>query len=60
MKRFFFESTNRCGIVVESDYFSLEGSRLHCFAQKLGTSNRVEILIFFKIKSLLASHTILI
>jgi len=44
-KGFFSQSTKRCGIVVESDSIPLEGSRLHRFAQKIGTVNFVEIVL---------------
>ena len=47
MKGFFFQSTKKCGIVVESDSIPLEGSHLHHFAQKIGTVNLVEISSFF-------------
>ncbi len=48
MKRFFFESTKRCGIVVESDSVPLEGSHFHRFAQKIGTADLVEIVFSSK------------
>jgi len=46
MKGFFFQSTKRCGIAVESDSVPVEGSRLHRFAQKIGTANLVGIVLF--------------
>jgi hypothetical protein len=45
IKGFFFQSTKRCGIAVESDSVPLEGSHLHRFAQKIGTANLVEIVL---------------